>query len=134
MEMLKKPTMLMILDGYGLNENEKEANAIRNAKKPNLDKIFEKYPLQAYWAIIGLIVASPVAIVLVNDFSGINLISILTGAVMLVIGIVVSIAMFLMQVFRKERVVNHIVNKSIDFFASFFKPFNFFRLKTKPFI
>lgn len=55
-----------------------------------IEKIFEKYPLQAYWAIIGLIVASPVAIVLVNDFSGINLISILTGAVMLVIGIVVS--------------------------------------------
>ena len=57
MEMLKKPTMLMILDGYGLNENEKEANAIRNAKKPNLDKIFEKYPwtrLNACGLAVGL--------------------------------------------------------------------------------
>lgn len=55
-----------------------------------IEKIFEKYPMQAYWAIIGLIAASPIAIVLVNDFSGINIMSVLTGAVMLVIGIVIS--------------------------------------------
>jgi len=55
-----------------------------------IEKIFEKYPMQAYWAIIGLIAASPIAIVLVNDFSGINVMSILTGAVMLIIGIVIS--------------------------------------------
>lgn len=43
MKNFKKPTMLMILDGYGLNEN-KEGNAIAAANKPNLDEIFSKYP------------------------------------------------------------------------------------------
>lgn len=33
--------------------------------------IFEKFPLYAYWAIIGLIVASPIAILLLNLGSGI---------------------------------------------------------------
>lgn len=55
-----------------------------------IEKVFEKYPMQAYWAIIGLIAASPIAIILVNNFTGINVISILTGVVMLVIGIVIS--------------------------------------------
>lgn len=41
--MSKKPTVLMILDGYGLNE-KKEGNAIANAKTPVMDKIMEKYP------------------------------------------------------------------------------------------
>ena len=44
MKNFKRPTMLMILDGYGINENTKEKNAIAEAKKPNLDAIFEKYP------------------------------------------------------------------------------------------
>lgn len=55
--MRKKPTMLMILDGYGINDNLSEANAIRNAHKPNLDKIFEKYPwtrLNASGLAVGL--------------------------------------------------------------------------------
>lgn len=43
MKNTKKTTMLMILDGYGINKN-KEGNAIANADKPNLDAIFEKYP------------------------------------------------------------------------------------------
>lgn len=55
-----------------------------------IEKIFEKFPMQAYWAIIGLIVASPIAIVLLNDFSGINVISVVTGIVMLGIGILIS--------------------------------------------
>ncbi len=41
--MSKKPTVLMILDGYGLNEKS-EANAIAEANKPNIDKIMTKYP------------------------------------------------------------------------------------------
>lgn len=55
-----------------------------------IEKIFEKFPMQAYWAIIGLIIASPIAIVLLNDFSGINAVSIVTGLIMLVIGILIS--------------------------------------------
>ena len=34
---------LIILDGYGINP-KKEGNAILNANKPNLDRIFSKYP------------------------------------------------------------------------------------------
>ena len=41
--MSKKPTVLMILDGFGLNENTK-GNAIAEAKKPNIDKVMSEYP------------------------------------------------------------------------------------------
>ena len=36
-------TMLMILDGFGINEN-KDGNAIKLAKTPNIDKLLKKYP------------------------------------------------------------------------------------------
>ena len=38
-----KPTMLMILDGYGLNDSE-YGNAIAAASTPNLNRIFRNYP------------------------------------------------------------------------------------------
>ncbi len=41
--MSKKPLMLMILDGYGVNP-DKYGNAILNAKKPGIDRIFSEYP------------------------------------------------------------------------------------------
>jgi 2,3-bisphosphoglycerate-independent phosphoglycerate mutase len=41
--MSKKPTVLMILDGYGLNEKE-EANAIAKAKTPAIDRLMSEYP------------------------------------------------------------------------------------------
>lgn len=41
--MSKKPTVLMILDGYGLNDN-KEANAAAIAKTPVLDRLMTEYP------------------------------------------------------------------------------------------
>ena len=41
--MNKKLTMLMILDGYGVNDNEK-ANAVKLANTPNLDMLFKTYP------------------------------------------------------------------------------------------
>ncbi|KXG75025.1 2,3-bisphosphoglycerate-independent phosphoglycerate mutase [Thermotalea metallivorans] len=40
---MKKPTVLIILDGFGLNENS-YGNAVKQAKTPNLDKYFETYP------------------------------------------------------------------------------------------
>lgn len=52
----KRPTMLMILDGYGLN-TPYEGNAIAKASKPNLDNIFETYPwtrLNACGLSVGL--------------------------------------------------------------------------------
>ena len=41
--MNKKVTMLMILDGFGINENEK-ANAIKIAQMPNYDKLLKQNP------------------------------------------------------------------------------------------
>lgn len=41
--MSRKPTVLMILDGYGLNEKT-EGNAIAQAKTPVMDGILAKYP------------------------------------------------------------------------------------------
>ena len=40
--MEKKPIMLMILDGFGINENE-NGNAIKLAKTPNIDTLMKKY-------------------------------------------------------------------------------------------
>ncbi|HAR91754.1 MAG TPA: 2,3-bisphosphoglycerate-independent phosphoglycerate mutase [Eubacterium sp.] len=40
---MKKPTVLLILDGYGLNEKE-EGNAIKQAKTPVMDRLMKEYP------------------------------------------------------------------------------------------
>jgi len=55
--MSKKPTVLMILDGYGLNEIT-EANAIAEANKPNLDRIMKEYPFVKGYAS-GMAVGLP---------------------------------------------------------------------------
>ncbi len=39
----KKTTMLMILDGFGINEQE-EGNAVKLSNTPNLDLLMKKYP------------------------------------------------------------------------------------------
>lgn len=41
--MSKKPVVLMVLDGYGLNDNP-EGNAIAMAKTPVMDKLMAEYP------------------------------------------------------------------------------------------
>lgn len=41
--MSKKPVMLMILDGFGISDNV-DGNAVREAKKPNYDKLKAEYP------------------------------------------------------------------------------------------
>ena len=56
MKINKKPTMLMILDGFGLS-NRTEGNAIAAANTPALDEIFSKYPktrLDACGLAVGL--------------------------------------------------------------------------------
>ncbi len=55
--MSKKPTVLMILDGYGLNE-ESKGNAVANAKTPVLDKLMSDYPFVKGYAS-GLSVGLP---------------------------------------------------------------------------
>ena len=41
--MSKKPTVLMILDGYGLNDNT-TGNAVAQGKTPVMDKLMAEYP------------------------------------------------------------------------------------------
>lgn len=41
--MSKRPTVLMILDGYGLNEKE-QGNAVAEAKTPVMDRLMAEYP------------------------------------------------------------------------------------------
>lgn len=56
MEIKKRPSMLMILDGFGLNPSSR-GNAIASAKTPQLDEIFNKYPhtsLRACGKAVGL--------------------------------------------------------------------------------
>ncbi|MEY3431675.1 MAG: 2,3-bisphosphoglycerate-independent phosphoglycerate mutase [Bacillota bacterium] len=53
---MKKPVILVIMDGYGIRK-ETYGNAIAKAKKPNLDKYFAKYPytqIQASGLDVGL--------------------------------------------------------------------------------
>ena len=55
--MSKRPTVLMILDGFGLNEKH-EANAVYEAKTPVIDGLMEKYPFVKGYAS-GMAVGLP---------------------------------------------------------------------------
>ena len=53
---MKKPLVLMILDGFGIN-NSTDGKAIYSAKTPNIDALMEKYPhteIQASGMDVGL--------------------------------------------------------------------------------
>ena len=54
--MTKKPVALIILDGFGLRD-ETAGNAVKAAKMPNLDRLFNTYPhntLEASGLVVGL--------------------------------------------------------------------------------
>lgn len=55
-----------------------------------IEFIFERAETHAYWAIVGLIVASPIAILWKTDWSGFSIVAILTGAVTFAIGWIVA--------------------------------------------
>lgn len=55
--MSKKPTVLMILDGYGLNDKT-EGNAVAQANTPNMDRLMREYPFVKGYAS-GLAVGLP---------------------------------------------------------------------------
>ena len=55
--MSKKPTVLMILDGYGLNEN-KAHNAVEEGKTPVMDSLMKEYPFVKGYAS-GMAVGLP---------------------------------------------------------------------------
>ena len=54
---MRKPVVLMILDGFGLSENV-EGNAVKAAKTPNIDMLMDKYPFVRGYAS-GLAVGLP---------------------------------------------------------------------------
>ena len=51
-----------------------------------IEIVFQKFPLLAYWAIIGLIVSSPFAIMLLSNFGTITVVRVLIGIVALAAG------------------------------------------------
>lgn len=51
-----------------------------------IEIIFAKFPLYAYWAIVGLIIASPFAILLMGTYPKVTVISIVTGIICLAAG------------------------------------------------
>lgn len=55
-----------------------------------IEIIFEKFPIQAYWAIIGLIVASPFAIFLMGEMGTITVLSVVVSVVTFAIGFVIA--------------------------------------------
>ena len=55
--MSRKPTVLMILDGYGLNDRT-DANAVAEAKTPVMDKLMAECPFVKGYAS-GLAVGLP---------------------------------------------------------------------------
>lgn len=56
-----------------------------------IEIIFEKCPLYAYWAIIGLIIASPIALIIMGNFVSVTIISILVGSVCLAAGFAIAL-------------------------------------------
>ena len=56
-----------------------------------IEFMLKKYPLVTYWAIIGLIVASPFAILIMMQVGAIGIVEILTGVVLLAVGFLISL-------------------------------------------
>ena len=52
-----------------------------------IEFVFEKYSVLSYFAIIGLIVASPIAIIMMNGMSNLSIVSLITGVLSLGIGL-----------------------------------------------
>ena len=55
-----------------------------------IEFIFNKFPLYAYWAIIGLIVASPIAIIAMANIPGLTVLNVSTGIVALGVGVFIA--------------------------------------------
>ncbi len=55
-----------------------------------IEFMLQKFPAVTYWAIIGLIVASPIAILIMMELGTVGVVEILTGVVLLAIGFFIS--------------------------------------------
>lgn len=56
-----------------------------------IEFMLKKFPLVTYWAIIGLIVASPFAILIMMEVGTIGVVEIVTGIAMLAVGFIISL-------------------------------------------
>ncbi len=56
-----------------------------------IEFMLKKYPLVTYWAIIGLIAASPFAILIMMEIATIGVVEIATGIVLLAVGFFISL-------------------------------------------
>lgn len=55
-----------------------------------IEIVLQKFPMYVYWSIIGLLVASPIAIIIIGNFHNITIIKILTGIVAFIPGWIIS--------------------------------------------
>lgn len=55
-----------------------------------IEIVLQKFPMYVYWSIIGLLVASPIAIIIIGNFHNITIIQILTGIVAFIPGWIIS--------------------------------------------
>lgn len=55
-----------------------------------IEIVFERFPDYAYWSIIGLLLASPIAILLVGALGEITVVSVFTGTAAFICGWYVS--------------------------------------------
>lgn len=56
-----------------------------------IEFMLKKFPLVTYWAIIGLIVASPFAILIMMEIGAIGVVEIITGVALLAVGFFISL-------------------------------------------
>lgn len=56
-----------------------------------IEIMFAKYPVHAYYAIIGLIAASPIAIFVCSDFSGFSIGMLIAGIIALIVGFGIAV-------------------------------------------
>lgn len=56
-----------------------------------IEVIFNKFPLYAYWSIIGLLLASPIAILMVGNLPELTLVRVVTGMAAFALGWFISI-------------------------------------------
>ena len=55
-----------------------------------IEFVFNKFPLYAYWAIIGLIIASPIAIIAMATLPTLTVLNVATGLVALCVGVFIA--------------------------------------------
>lgn len=55
-----------------------------------IEILFAKFPTQSYWAIIGLIVASPIAVILSVGITSVGIFSILVSIITFIVGFIVA--------------------------------------------